>query len=609
MQSADKGSYSPGRPPAKGEERCRIASVGYLNSAPYRALNQLPWVQYDECLPAECARRLIEGEAELALIPFAEAVCHGGLSFLDYGIIGRGVVGSVLVLSELPIDQLDTILLDSGSMSSVALLRIVLFHRYPELNKRVKFSRLPAGEALRRIGGKTGALVIGDQAIRHRDGFLHRLDLGQAWQELVLKTEPDFPAVDGTVPFLFAVWAFRAGTVSSAAAAELTQQIESGLRSLRIYAIEWAADQGIPQETALRYMEHQIGHRIDEAALAAAQLYIRLGVEAGIFPQIAWVEEREAAGKGEANPSPAKTFRCRPLDSILDAAASGRRISLSEGLALAESATLADLALAADLRRKQLHPDPRVSYIVDRNINYTNVCNVYCRFCAFYRAPGKQGGYILTKDEIGRKIAETVEAGGIQILLQGGLNPELGIEYYEDLFSWIKANYPVNLHALSADEILHIAKVSNLTLDETFSRLIRSGLGSLPGAGAELLVDRVRWRIARLKTNSAQWLDVHRAAHRFGLTSTVTMMFGVQESWEDRLIHLQKTRQLQDETGGVTAFITWSFQEENTKLKKGNTSATEYLRVQAISRLFLDNIANIQSSWVTQGPSVGQLAL
>ncbi len=258
-----------------------------------------------------------------------------------------------------------------------------------------------------------------------------------------------------------------------------------------------------------------------------------------------------------------------------------------------------------------------MSYIIDRNINYTNVCNVYCRFCAFYRAPeidGKpskksHGGYLLTKEEIGKKIEETVQAGGIQILLQGGLNPELGIEYYEDLFRWIKANYPINLHALSADEILHIARVSQLTLDEVFDRLIAAGLGSLPGGGAEILVDRVRKRIARLKSPAKEWLEVHRVAHRKGLTSTSTMMFGVQEGWDDRILHMTKLRHLQDESRGFTAFITWPFQDANTKVKRGNTSATEYLRVQALARLYLDNIPNIQSSWVTMGPAVGQTAL
>lgn len=299
----------------------------------------------------------------------------------------------------------------------------------------------------------------------------------------------------------------------------------------------------------------------------------------------------------------------RTLDSALDDAASGRRISTADALLLAQRASLADLGLAAFERRQGLHPGRRVSYIVERNINYTNVCNVYCRFCAFYRAPGRSGGYTLTREELAQKIEETVEAGGIQILLQGGLNPELGIGYYEDLFGWIKANYPVNLHALSADEVLHIAKVSELTIQEVLARLIEAGMGSLPGGGAEILVDSVRHRIARLKSSSDQWLAVHRTAHRLGLPSSSTMMFGVRESWTDRVEHLERLRSLQDETGGFTAFITWPYQQGSLSLPRGNTTATEYLRVQALSRLFLDNIPHLQSSWVTQGPRIGQIAL
>jgi len=202
-----------------------------------------------------------------------------------------------------------------------------------------------------------------------------------------------------------------------------------------------------------------------------------------------------------------------------------------------------------------------------------------------------------------------VAAGGIQILLQGGLNPELGIDYYVDLFRWIKANYAVNLHALSADEILHVGRVSGLSIEAVLGRLIEAGMGSLPGGGAEILVDRVRRRIARLKSTSQQWLEVHRTAHRLGITSTATMMFGVRESWSDRLLHLEKLRRLQDESGGFTAFITWPYQQGQLALPKGNTSAPEYLRVQAVARLFLDNIPHLQSSWVTQGPSIGQIAL
>jgi cyclic dehypoxanthinyl futalosine synthase len=304
------------------------------------------------------------------------------------------------------------------------------------------------------------------------------------------------------------------------------------------------------------------------------------------------------------------TLRLPDTDKLLDRASTGGRLSVDEAVLLAEHAPLADLGMAADMLRQRLNPGKRVSYIVERNINYTNVCNVYCRFCAFYRAPGRPGGYTLSKDELASKIDETVAAGGYQILLQGGLNPECDIFYYEDLFRWMKERWPsVNLHALSADEVLHVAKVSSLTVEQSLARLIAAGMGSLPGAGAEILVDHVRKRIARLKSPGAVWIDVHRTAHRLGIPSTCTMMFGVEETWHDRVTHLDMLRSLQDEMHGFTAFITWPYQQGDLRLKAGNTSADEYLRVQAVSRLFLDNIPHLQSSWVTQGPSIGQIAL
>ncbi len=373
-----------------------------------------------------------------------------------------------------------------------------------------------------------------------------------------------------------------------------------------MFAREWAEQKGFDKETAANYVSQCIGYRLGQNEIQGATEFLSRAAKLNLVPAHA-ASALENLTSINQNSSLSKLKRT--TDSILIDGSHGKRLSIADALQLSTEASIHDLSLAADELRSRLYPDSDVSYIVDRNINYTNVCNIYCRFCAFYRAPGKEGGYLLSKEEIGAKIEEMVEAGGIQILLQGGLNPELGIEYYEDLFSWITSNYPINLHALSADEILHISKVSNLTFEEVFERLIAAGLGSFPGGGGEILVDRIRKRIARLKTTSAEWLEAHRVAHKLGLTSTCTMMFGVKETWEDRILHLHKLRLLQDETKGFTAFISWPFQEENTRLKKSDTSAPEYLRVQAISRLFLDNIPGIQSSWVTMGPSVGQVAL
>jgi len=288
----------------------------------------------------------------------------------------------------------------------------------------------------------------------------------------------------------------------------------------------------------------------------------------------------------------------------------GERIGPEEAVALVEGCSLSTLGAMADLVRRRLHTDGVVTYIIDRNVNYTNVCNAFCSFCAFYRPPGHDEGYVLPVEEIERKIAETYDLGGNQILLQGGHNPKLKIEYYEDLFSRLKRRFPdLWLHALSAPEVIHIHKVSRITVAEALRRLRAAGLDSLPGGGAEILVDDVRKRLMKNKASCSEWLGVHEEAHRAGMRSTATMMFGHVESRADRIEHLRMLRELQDRTGGFTAFIGWTFQPGNTELGGTEATTAEYLRTMAVARIFLDNIRNIQASWVTQGPKVGAASL
>jgi len=566
---------------------------------------------------------LHEREADLALIPIADVFSHGGYRILPYGIAAEGVVESVILFSNDPISSLKSIFIDRSSHTSALLVQELLTSINPELAALIRYHRVDAASRAHKLGTNEGLLVIGDRALELSRTFAHCFDLSEVWREQT------------ALPFVFAVWAYRAELEQRSEFSVLVSSMQDALTQKLIFAREWADEHNFPRERAEEYVESKIFYRLDQAFLAGAEEFRRRGVQLNLFPDSSIDTDARSSpvsvirdGKFETHRTTirpddklefdnARFCRSRSVDRILSDASGGRRISIQEGLLLAKDASLSDLSLASDLRRADLHRSPGVSYIVDRNINYTNVCTVFCRFCAFYRVPNgvgrkskkSEGGYLLTKEEIGQKIEEMLESGGVQILLQGGLNPDLGIEYYEDLFRWIKSNYPINLHALSADEILHISRVSNLTLDQVFERLIGAGLDSLPGGGAEILVDHVRRRIARLKSPAEDWLEVHRVAHRMGLNSTCTMMFGVQESWEDRILHMQKLRHLQDETKGFTAFITWPFQDENTKVKRGNTSGPEYLRVQAISRLFVDNISNIQSSWVTMGPSVGQTAL
>ncbi|WP_185900265.1 dehypoxanthine futalosine cyclase [Campylobacter sp. MIT 97-5078] len=292
-----------------------------------------------------------------------------------------------------------------------------------------------------------------------------------------------------------------------------------------------------------------------------------------------------------------------------------KRLNKKEALYLLQNVDLYELGELAYKKKLELHPEKITTFVVDRNINYTNVCCIDCDFCAFFRHAKDSDAYVLSFDEIGQKIEELLAIGGTQILFQGGVHPKLKIEWYEELVEFIAKKYPsITVHGFSAVEIAYIAKISKISIKEVLQRLQAKGLFSIPGAGAEVLSDRVRDEIAPHKCDTATWLEVHRQAHKIGMKSTATMMFGTIESDEELIEHFEHLRNLQDETGGFRAFILWSFQSENTKLKLKHPeimkqSSNKYLRLLALARLYLDNFKNLQSSWVTQGSLIGQLAL
>jgi cyclic dehypoxanthinyl futalosine synthase len=296
---------------------------------------------------------------------------------------------------------------------------------------------------------------------------------------------------------------------------------------------------------------------------------------------------------------------------ILDKAVAGERLTGEDALTLLKSHDLTAIGRAADAVTRRLHPENYRTYNIDRNINYTNVCTAVCDFCAFYRKPGDPESYVLPREVLLEKIAETVQLGGDQILLQGGLHPEYKLEWYEEMLRDIRKQFPtVNIHGFSPPEIHHFTKVNKIPLREVLLRLKEAGLGSLPGGGGEILVDRVRKAMTRGKVLSDDWLNVMRVWHELGGIGSATMMFGHIETLEERVEHLQRVRDLQDETKGFTAFICWTFQPDHTDMAHIKPAGSfEYLKTQAVSRLFLDNIPNIQSSWVTQGLKIGQLAL
>ncbi len=297
------------------------------------------------------------------------------------------------------------------------------------------------------------------------------------------------------------------------------------------------------------------------------------------------------------------------MENIIKKIESGIRIDKNEALELLQNAEFLTLADLADKKRKILHPEPDVTFVIDRNINYTNVCMSECLFCAFYCKEEEEGGYVISKEALKQKIEETIELGGTQILLQGGMHPGLELSFYVDLLRYIKKNFPIHIHGFSPPEIYYLSCKTSLSVKEVLTQLIDAGLGSIPGGGAEILVDEIRTKVSPNKCDANQWLLVMETAHKLGLRTTATMMFGHVEEPEHIVEHLDRVRTLQDLTGGFTAFIPWTFQPDNTKIKVEKTSSVEYLRVLAVSRLFLDNIDNIQASWVTQGDKIAQTAL
>lgn len=298
------------------------------------------------------------------------------------------------------------------------------------------------------------------------------------------------------------------------------------------------------------------------------------------------------------------------IQPILEKALSGTRLSFEDGVQLFQSHDLLSLGQAADAIRRRIHPEGYVTYIIDRNINYTNICSSGCKFCAFHRRESDPDAYVLSRKELGQKIQETIDLSGTLILMQGGLHPTLKLDWYEDLLRWIKTDYNIHVHAFSPPEIDFFAKINKIPVREVILRLKEAGLDSIPGGGAEILTDHSRQLASPKKCTANEWLEVMRQAHHVGLRTTATMMFGHVEKLEERVEHLIKVRDLQDETGGFTAFICWTFQPNKTRLAHiSPVGSFEYLKTLAISRLMLDNFANLQASWVTQGPKIGQIAL
>ncbi|HSB21014.1 MAG TPA: cyclic dehypoxanthinyl futalosine synthase [Anaeromyxobacteraceae bacterium] len=566
--------------------RIRAAGINFLNARPlWHALQGSERIELVAAEPSGCAALLERGEVEAAILPV------GALPGHDYEIVpgvaigADGPVQTVILAGEQSPAVWDEVYLDTASRTSQVLSKIVL----AEKGIHPRFTPMPAADGLPLARGTKGALVIGDRAFDVKAS--HVLDLGREWNALT------------GLPVVFAVWAARPGVLAPEDVAEIVRAAREGMGLRTEIAQAFARERGGDPERYRRYLTHRLRYSLGPHELQGLETYLAKAAERGFLPphRLRFADDVVRSRRVRRQVS---------LDTALQKGADGERLDPDEAEILDEKAPLLELGLAADQRRRALHPEGVVTYIVSRNVNYTNVCSTACHFCAFYRPRGHKESYVLSREVLGQKIQETLDLGGIEILLQGGLHPDLAIEWYEDLFRWVKRDFPrINLHALSPEEMWHIARTSQITLDETIDRLVAAGLDSIPGGGAEVLDDEVRRRIAPMKCSTDEWLAVMRAAHRKGLKSTATMMFGVGEEARHRVTHLVRLRELQDETRGFTAFICWTFQPEHTRLEPGDNGAHAWLRVNALSRLVLDNVPNLQASWVTMGGGVAQASL
>ena len=586
--------------------RVRVSAVSFLNARPItwgleRGLGEDVF-QLEFDLPSRCAARLAAGDVDLALIPTAayrEIEAQTSLRAVPgIGITSFGNVRTVLLVGDVPWEQMTAISLDGASRSSAALVRHLTRHR----GLTPRFAEVVHDDIEGAAHDTTGALVIGDAGFAVADRYPHVYDLGAEWKRVT------------GLPFVFALWAGRPDAVDDAGIALLRESLRMGLAARAEIARAWAEAHGGPPSLYEHYLTENIHYRLGSEELSGAGAFLeRLRIDEGSerrtrlrFFDGAYVKEqavRVSMPPGGAAPG-------RALDSLLADAAAGKRLSPEDFIRLYKDAPVLDLGAAADARRRALHPEDTVTYIIDRNVNYTNVCVTRCKFCNFYRPPTSKDGYTLPREVLAQKFQETVDLGGVQILLQGGLNPNLPLTWYEDLFRWMKANFPLAIHGLSPEEIRYIAEIENMPIRGVIERLVAAGLDSIPGGGAEILDDEIRHAISPLKCTTDTWMEVMREGHALGLRTTATMVFGFGETPAHIVNHLERLRALQDQTSGFTAFICWPFQAEGTRLKlKDDTTAMRYLRIFALSRLYLDNFPSLQVSWPTMGPEVGQVAL
>jgi cyclic dehypoxanthinyl futalosine synthase len=591
--------------------KLRVVAADFLNSLPLTVeMAEDETFAFEYVVPSEGARRIMEEEADIALLPVAALAEIGGLEVVPGPCIGaNGRVESVVIVSEVPLDKIERLWVDDASRTSVILARIFL----DSVGKgSLPFVRRSGREIPDLVGGTDAGLLIADVAFKESKRFTYRHDLGDAWKRLTGE------------PFVFAVWAARPGVLTPEIIERINRRFWDGQARKHRIIDEWSAANDMPREVVADYLDERIQFNLNKSAWYGLQEFFRLASNMRLLPDARVEFASRGTGEGSVpngfgifTPEVVPFNKSYGIDRILARAEAGRRISVHDAERLYTEADLVDLGEVAHTIRTRMNPGERVSYIIARNVNYTNVCNVDCNFCGFYRSndPKRKGyseGYVLTRETIREKMDELADADGVQVLLQGGVNPDLPLEYYTDLFRWLKSEWPqIQLNNLSADEILGLCPTKSPSEIEGVLHALRdAGLDTLAGAGAEILVDRVRRRVSYKKSRSAIWLEVMRQVGKMGMKASVTMLYGMGETTRDKFAHMQKIRQLQDEVSPFMVFIAWPYQKgEDQKLRSYESSGATYLRIQAISRIFFDNIDHIMCSWVTQGPEIGQTAL
>ena len=604
--------------PERPRQKLKVVAADFLNSLPLTIeVAEDDFFDFEYVVPSEGARRLVEEEADIALLPVAALAEIGGLEVVPGPCIGaNGRVDSVVIVSEVPLDKIERLYVDSASRTSVILARIYLESIGMS---NIPFVRLPATDILPLISGNDAGLLIADVAFAHSKQYKYRHDLGDAWKRLTGE------------PFVFAVWAAAPGVLTDEIVERLNHRFWDGLARKHQIIAEWSSQHNMSPVDVADYLDERIQYNLNRSAWNGMQEFFRVASNMGLLPdaRVEFAQRSERSNEssllltGKVNsfgrwmPEVVPYNKSYGVDRILSRAESGRRISLHDAERLYEEANLTDLGEVAHSIRTRMNPGDRVSYIVAMNLNYTNVCNVDCSFCGFYRShdPKRRGhdeGYTLNREEIREKMSTLSDAEGVQVLFQGGVNPNLPIEYYTRTFQWFKQEWPqIHLNCLSVDEVLGLCpdgtpeQISNV-----LSQLKEAGLDMLPGAGAEILVDRVRRRVSRKKSRASYWLETMRQVGKLGMHASVTMLYGMRETTRDKFAHMAKIRQLQDEVSPFKVFISWPYRKaESLKLQATDQSGATYLRMQAISRIFFDNIPHIMCSWVTQGPEIGQTAL